>query len=426
MDKFAEILEKEKDYKNLFEIKTFNSKQIYQAILIIKQYINENNLILYGGTAIDYALKSIGHQGIYKNEIFPDYDFFTGDPIKETHKICQVLYDNGFEQVNKVPALFPTTRRVRITKVDYIADVSYYPQVYLNLIPVLKYDGFTIVHPDFQRIDIHISLSLLYTGYDKKLNYASRLEKDVKRFNILRKNFPIQKYTEVDPEPYFVFLFNGVLSRQKIKTGMCVAGIAAYGIYCEMIKKICKDGIKKPDIKFCKIENDEIETDYCEYFFTDKEPPFNKKMTYNKTLDIFPPCVVEGKEIIYDSYGMLYSSSFCRFSNVVGIHRLCASFLFKYLMTRVPLYLEFYEDCIKIIDWADKINVDRTYYPFYLNGRYYGNLMQNTDARSYLNKMAQKKNIEVYPPESGFKNNITPKEVNFKDYPSFQIDGSKI
>ena len=91
--------------------------------------------------------------------------------------------------INSINALHLTSRRIRFD-ITPIVDISFYPQPYLNNMPTLEHNGLAFVHPDFQRIDIHLSLAYLYAGAPHD-NYKNRLNKDVSRLLLLNQYYPL-------------------------------------------------------------------------------------------------------------------------------------------------------------------------------------------------------------------------------------------
>lgn len=180
-----------KKYDLLFnEFNPLYSKMV-DAIAIVKDFIRARKLIIYGGTAIDMALRLKG-QKIYPDEMLKiaDLDFFSPDSVRDAYDLCDILYKAGFGEVRTIHGLHIQTMRVDIINNTWIADISYCPKNIFDIIEVLNFDGMKIVHPSFQRIDVHKSLSFPYDNPPREVVF-NRYAKDVKRFNILDENYPI-------------------------------------------------------------------------------------------------------------------------------------------------------------------------------------------------------------------------------------------
>ena len=65
--------------------------QIQNALDVIKEYIINNNLLIVGGTAIDYALK-LKNNTLY-NDLYqvPDFDIISPNNVDHANKIGEIL-----------------------------------------------------------------------------------------------------------------------------------------------------------------------------------------------------------------------------------------------------------------------------------------------------------------------------------------------
>lgn len=213
MDK---IFEKGKEY----ELITINHdpqyNKIVDAIEIVKKFIIDNELIIYGGTAIDYALRLRGDK-IYPDDMLsvPDLDFYSPKNVEHSYQLADLLYFAGFKEARAINALHMETMRCDVIDNHFIADISYRPPEIFDKLPYLKYNGMKIIHPDFQRIDLHSSLSFPYDGAPREVIFA-RWGKDIKRFNKLNKYYPIKITGETIttremtvPTSLFKYVLNG-------------------------------------------------------------------------------------------------------------------------------------------------------------------------------------------------------------------------
>ncbi len=161
------------------------------ATEIVKKYIRDNGLIVYGGTAIDYALRLHGDK-IYSDDMqaIPDLDFFSSNHVEDSYNIADLLFNAGFDKARAIYALHIETQRVDLKDNHWMADITYRPADVLRSLPTIEYDGMKIIHPDYQRLDLHSSLSFPYDNPPKEVIFA-RWSKDIKRFNLLDKYYPI-------------------------------------------------------------------------------------------------------------------------------------------------------------------------------------------------------------------------------------------
>ena len=155
-----------------------------KAIQIVKNFIIKNNKILYGGIAINALLNKYGHP-IYKENDFPDYDFFSVNPINDGVLLANKIYEAGYTYVKLIQAIHQYTVRIQINFNIYICDISYVPLVVYNNLPFVELidkvpnDKFKYVTPDFVRIQLYKTLCSKVDLY--------RWKKDYKRLKLINK-----------------------------------------------------------------------------------------------------------------------------------------------------------------------------------------------------------------------------------------------
>ncbi|QYB17475.1 putative poly(A) polymerase catalytic subunit [Pacmanvirus S19] len=186
----SEVLEKSKEYENVVIKHDPAYNNIIDAIEIVKKFIIDNGLILYGGCSIDYALRLHGDK-IYPDELPPDLDFYSYDNVEHAYQLADILYEHGFKEARAINAEHMETMRVDIIDNHFIADISYRPREIFDKLPYLEYNGMKIIHPLFQRLDLHSSLAFPYDNVPREVIF-SRWSKDVKRFNKLDEYYPIE------------------------------------------------------------------------------------------------------------------------------------------------------------------------------------------------------------------------------------------
>ena len=197
---------------------------IVAAIAIVKEFITANKLIVYGGSAIDYALRLHG-DSIYNDSSLtvPDLDFYSPTHAEHSYALADILFDAGYTSARAIVATYQRTMRVDAIDNHFIADISYVPPEIFEQLPYLVYENMRIIHPDFQRIDIHSALSVPY-GNPPTEDIFSRWKKDIERFNKLDIHYPI-----VVPK------LNNTLQMQKITIPLelkryVFTGMAAYSV----------------------------------------------------------------------------------------------------------------------------------------------------------------------------------------------------
>ena len=106
-DQYESILLKHSEY----------GSSIINGFELVKEFIKSNKRILYGGQALDYALRLKGSQ-IYNSEYkLPDYDFYSPDHIKDAYKLALELYKNKYKNIAIIRAIHITSVNVRINMI---------------------------------------------------------------------------------------------------------------------------------------------------------------------------------------------------------------------------------------------------------------------------------------------------------------------
>lgn len=175
-------------YTNLVNVRSINYDSITTALDIVKQFIISYDLVLVGGMAIDFALKLKGDQ-IYTDDQLPDYDFYSPVHTEHAYQLGAMLCKAGFPNISCIQAAHITTMRVRVD-FETVADITYCPPEVYKRVPTLKYSNMRIIHPHFQMIDQHSSLSIPYENPGREVIFH-RWIKDMKRYDKLYKHYPI-------------------------------------------------------------------------------------------------------------------------------------------------------------------------------------------------------------------------------------------
>ena len=152
------------------------------ALAVVKKFIKDRGLILYGGLAIDYALRKKG-KSLYPDDQLPDFDMLSPNHSEDAYDLAEILSKEGFINVSAIRAKHPQTMRVR-TNFIFVADISYVHKDVFSAIPWRVHDGIKFVAPHFQIIDMHLSLSFPFRGNPFN-NIDHRWKKDVARYNKL-------------------------------------------------------------------------------------------------------------------------------------------------------------------------------------------------------------------------------------------------
>ena len=166
-----------------------NHSCVVNALSIVENFVKRNKLILVGGIAIDFALRLKG-DSLYPDDELADYDFFSPTHYLHAYELAEELCQLEYPLISSINALHPTTMRVRIGGTA-VADITYMPKELFDKIPTLFFKGFKFVHPHYQMISQHRSLSFPYSGVPFVDN-VGRFLKDMSRYSLLLTYYPFE------------------------------------------------------------------------------------------------------------------------------------------------------------------------------------------------------------------------------------------
>ena len=157
--------------------------EINKVYNIIKQYIRDNNLIVYGGWAQNALIKSKNkNDAFYSEAETPDIEFYSTEPLKDLINLCDLLHKKEFKYVEGAEGVHPETYKIFVNFINY-ADCSYMPPNIFKNIPTIEIDGMKMSHPHFMFIDA------LRVYVDPMTSYF-RLSKAFPRFTKLIHHYP--------------------------------------------------------------------------------------------------------------------------------------------------------------------------------------------------------------------------------------------
>lgn len=211
---------------------------LLRAIEIVKNFIIEHKCIVYGGTAIDYCLRLKGDK-IYPDEALalPDLDFYSPDSVNLSYDLADILSKGGW-QARAISGMHAETQRVDAGDNHFIADITYVPGEIFDRLPTLTYGGMRILAPLYQRIDMHSSLSFPYDDSPREVVFA-RWPKDVKRFNIMNKYYPVIDDLVINKSKLEKITMNKYSVPLTFKRSL-LAGHIGYAVLCRVFNDFCK------------------------------------------------------------------------------------------------------------------------------------------------------------------------------------------
>lgn len=155
---------------------------------VIRDFIRDRKRKVYGGTAINEAIKIRNPEdAIYDDYNFSDIEFYSPTPKKDVVDLTNILYEKGYKCPYGREANHEETFTI-IVNFQLYCDISYVPTRVYNGIKTIVIDGIHYVDPHFILIDQLRILNQPLTAA------AFRWEKTFKRMYRLLKNYPLEYF----------------------------------------------------------------------------------------------------------------------------------------------------------------------------------------------------------------------------------------
>lgn len=169
---------------DFFEEKRVQEDPNIDRILdIVRQFIRDNNLVLYGGTAINALLPPDAQFYDYSKEV-PDYDFYSPDAKNDAKRLADILYQAGFKDANARSGIHEGTYKVS-ADFQQVADITQMdPDIFKQIDIVQLPDGMSYSGPLWLRVDIYKQLAEIQ-------GQQSRWPKVWKRLQLLNRYRPL-------------------------------------------------------------------------------------------------------------------------------------------------------------------------------------------------------------------------------------------
>lgn len=304
------------DYEKI-AFDTYKDKDmVLKGLEITKTFIKDKKLLLTGGMAIDLALKSIGHEGIYSENKLPDYDFFSPEFHTHAYELGNILCKQELPHISIINAIHVLTMKVR-ANFNVVADITFMdPKIY-GTMPYIEYDGIRVIHPHFIMATQFIALSNPFDKYPMEA-IMQRFEKDMDRLSLLDEKFPISKPTKqpvCDKQTFNIDKYSGT----------CISGWAAISYWMTYSKT--SDSFRY-DKKSGMITYDAPSSVPMELLsiHVDKFVNTGKNTYYNSYMDMIPRSVLITADNvrIFSSFNVKYSAFY---DEEMKIHIICPPFI---------------------------------------------------------------------------------------------------
>lgn len=377
------------DYERLVEESQYEYKKKLEMTNICLQYVIAKKLVVFGGLAIDFALKLNKCGGIYEDYKLMDIDVFSNKHYNDAHELLEIFINLGYENCDLMVAMHPTSVRVRIDHY-MLLDVAYIPddiyKLYTDTALSYKTDFGTVLfrHPYIQVLDIHRSFSYPYENKPME-NIKNRFYKDYERYIKLIDCYPFLD----DNIKYITFATESGISSDRsnnsnknineytIDKSGYIHGVIAYLFYEHIFNNHIltynnkKENNKKENKKEKEnkkstknkldIKNNSVSLikGYhplymvrTEYLNTIKTSSSEEVTNYYKYMDIIPEItkigttkyfkIVPGNEpgyIEYEDY------------KIINIHFVMLWLLHSWLVKKDSLYIEMYKNLLDMIHY---------------------------------------------------------------------------
>ena len=206
-----------------------NSPEIKRVITIVENFIRKNQLICYGGTAINNILPK--QDQFYNKDVeIPDYDFYSWDALNNAKDLVDIYIKEGFVEVEAKSGQHHGTYKVYVNFIP-VADISFIPKELFNAIKKesIRVAGILYAPPNLLRMGMYLELS-------RPDGDVSRWEKVLKRLTLLNRNYPLSAHncSEIDFQRKMIKNEKNVNSDEiyeTIKTTLIDQGVVFFGGY---------------------------------------------------------------------------------------------------------------------------------------------------------------------------------------------------
>jgi hypothetical protein len=347
------LIDKDK-YESIVFSHDFQKKHLEKALHIVKKYIIEHKLILVGGMAIDLAVRQKGDQ-LYPDDKLPDYDFLSPTFHKDSYRLGEQLAQADIPGISCIRGLHASTMRTRVNFVP-VADITYVPENVFHMIPTILVDQVRIIHPHYQMIDQHRALSLPYENPPFE-TIMQRWDKDMKRYDLLSKHYPIGVDSTTREQEYTMEKRTLTVDLQMLE-GHCLGGYPALLYWLAYAKQLGYNygKLDVPELKEFKSNSIKIDIDPLLHvsILTNNYEALKLKdgIWYNALLDKIP------KRLILDDYEILYYKSSLVSAHqvgkyhIVGLQNIMCHMLTMGIMYDNKAALHTYQIARKLLLWA--------------------------------------------------------------------------
>lgn len=304
------IKDAEKKAGEVIEPTIYEKREIMAEI---KNFIRENHRKVYGGTALNEAIKLVNpDDAFYDDTVFSDIEFYSTTPIPDLVDLCNILHEKGYKYVVGNEAQHEETFTIFVNFQVYCDITFVLPKVY-NGIKTMTIDGIDYVDPHFMLIDYLRMINQPLTAA------AQRWEKAFKRMFILLKNYPFEYFDKQikikkpvnEIQTYMDRIKKDFITDEAVQKTCLIMGFDAYNFYIRYamgdrsVEKMARTTYN-PD----KLEKMIVNVPYMEFITV------SYRDTVEKFYNFFRTIVADPKLITFDEYFPLFQ--FTNYSVVIN------------------------------------------------------------------------------------------------------------
>lgn len=185
IDAITDAIEKKK-----LDIFKPTKKSQMAANEIVLEFVRQKKRKVYGGFAQNKVIVAKNPaDAFYEDDIIPDVDVYSPEPLKDLVELCDLLYSRGFKDINGQEAQHKETYKIFVDQANVI-DLSYVPRNIYNKMPFIEIDGINYIHPVFVNIDMYRMIT------DPYFSGSHRWKKTFPRLQKLQKHYPFPQATK--------------------------------------------------------------------------------------------------------------------------------------------------------------------------------------------------------------------------------------
>lgn len=256
---------------------------------LIEDFIKKNELICYGGTAINNYLPK--EKQFYEDDDIPDYDCFSVKSLIHAVELANLLTKNNIENIEVKSAMFKGTYKIFINFIPIVDFTHIEKDVFLNIYnKAHTINNLLFAPPSYLKISLYQELS-------RPLGDLSRWEKVYNRLELLNKYHPLYVSNcsinaRDNPETEEYKEINNTIIDIIKKEKYVVFGDYGLSYYLKFFPKKYQKMERTIHLPFILIDNIDIILQLLPFKYT------IHKFSYHFTNDFY--------QIIYNNYPVLY------------------------------------------------------------------------------------------------------------------------